>query len=233
MPNASDEVDCMSCHQIKPRIVDIARGLTSEQDAQLARHILGCPSCAGLLEQERVMSGALRRLANDLEEPPVDPQRELALLAMFDRRGVQRPSHVHSPVWTGLVAAGLALATVLTWHLGGAPSLRRIGAPATAVVAPETEEAQTSDSASPVTAAEPRIAISSPPIRSPGFQNADLRLDDTADSTEFVAWPGARAWPPFESGELIRIDIPTEFGVVRADILVGQDGFARAIRLVQ
>jgi hypothetical protein len=41
------------------------------------------------------------------------------------------------------------------------------------------------------------------------------------------------AGPPFESGELIRIDIPTEIGVVQAEVLVGQDGFARAIRLVQ
>ena len=63
---------------------------------------------------------------------------------------------------------------------------------------------------------------------------------------DFVPWPGAAAWPPFESGELIRIDLPIDAvaaigfaqpdsrtTVVQADVLIGQDGFARAIRLVQ
>ena len=60
MSNAGDEINCMSCHQIEPHIVDLARGVTSDQDARLARHVLGCPSCAGRLEQERAMSAALR-----------------------------------------------------------------------------------------------------------------------------------------------------------------------------
>jgi hypothetical protein len=55
----------------------------------------------------------------------------------------------------------------------------------------------------------------------------------TAAATEFVAWPGAAAWPPFESGELIRVELAFENGVVEADVLVGQDGFARAVRLVE
>jgi len=231
MPDAGDEINFMSCHQIEPHIVDMARGLTSDRDAQLARHILGCPSCAGLLEQERVMSAALRRLAKDFEEPAADPQREQALLAMFDQ-GRHR-SHVHAPVWTWLAAAGLAFAAVLTWHLAGAPRAPRIGSPPIAVVAPETEQAQALDSASLVTAAEPRVRTPSTPVRSRAAQQADLRSNDAPDSTEFVEWPGAAAWPPFESGELIRIDIPTEVGVVQAEVLVGQDGFARAVRLVQ
>jgi hypothetical protein len=229
MPNARNEINCMSCHQIEPHIVDMARGVTSDRDAQLARHILGCPSCAGLLEQERVMSAALRRLAKDLKEPAADPQREQALLAIFDQG---RPRwHAHAPVWTWFAAAGLLFAAVLTWHLA-APSVPRISAPPPiAGVAPETQQAQVLDSPPLVTAAESPIST---PVRSHATRNADLRLGETADpTTEFVAWPGAAAWPPFESGELIRIDIPTEVGVVQAEVLVGQDGFARAIRLVQ
>jgi len=106
MWNAGDEIDCMSCHQIEPRIVDLARGLTSDQDAKLARHILACPRCAGLLEQERVMSAALRRLADDLKEPAIDPQREEALLTMFDQAAARPRSRVKAPVWTWVAAAG-------------------------------------------------------------------------------------------------------------------------------
>ena len=64
------------------------------------------------------------------------------------------------------------------------------------------------------------------------------------EPTDFVPWPGAIALPPLESGAFVRIDLPASVlpslgvqppphpGVVQADILVGQDGFARAIRLV-
>ncbi len=61
---------------------------------------------------------------------------------------------------------------------------------------------------------------------------------------EFVPWPGAAALPPFESGELVRTELPASvlpaLGLqpaaasvekVPADLLVGQDGFVRAVRL--
>jgi hypothetical protein len=62
---------------------------------------------------------------------------------------------------------------------------------------------------------------------------------------EFVPWPGALDLPPLESGELLRIDLPlsmlpalgmmpppTRGTAVKADVIVGQDGLARAVRLV-
>jgi hypothetical protein len=62
---------------------------------------------------------------------------------------------------------------------------------------------------------------------------------------EFVLWPGAAALPPFESGELVRTELPVSalpvLGIeapanpaasrVKADLLVGQDGLVRAVRL--
>jgi hypothetical protein len=64
--------------------------------------------------------------------------------------------------------------------------------------------------------------------------------------SEFVAWPGAATLPAFESGELVRVDLPvsvlpslglvrpaTRAVAVKADVIVGQDGFARAVRLVE
>ena len=63
-------------------------------------------------------------------------------------------------------------------------------------------------------------------------------------ATEFVPWPGASSLPTFESGQLMRMELPasmalslglmppaSQSGVVTADVLVGQDGFARAVRL--
>jgi hypothetical protein len=63
----------------------------------------------------------------------------------------------------------------------------------------------------------------------------------------FVALPEAIGLPDFESGEIVRLEIPLpslpSYGIaippdargtpVQADLLVGQDGQARAIRLVR
>jgi hypothetical protein len=65
-------------------------------------------------------------------------------------------------------------------------------------------------------------------------------------SVEFIALPGALGLPDLESGSVVRIQVPVgalpEYGVdivpnvltttVEADVLVGQDGQPRAIRLV-
>jgi hypothetical protein len=63
-------------------------------------------------------------------------------------------------------------------------------------------------------------------------------------TTEFVLWPGASELPRFESGHLMRMELPvsalpalgltppsSRASVVQADVLVGQDGFPRAVRL--
>lgn len=65
-------------------------------------------------------------------------------------------------------------------------------------------------------------------------------------SAEFVRWPGAAALPTFESGQLVRMELPASVlpllglsaapdvnGKVQADVLVGQDGYARAVRLAR
>ena len=79
---------------------------------------------------------------------------------------------------------------------------------------------------------------------------ADVRPPVTAASyedSEFVAWPGAAALPQFESGQLVRTELPVTVlpllgisqadvpagGHVLADVLYAQDGLARAVRLVR
>jgi hypothetical protein len=62
--------------------------------------------------------------------------------------------------------------------------------------------------------------------------------------SEFLPWPGAEVLPAFESGQLVRMELPASvlplLGIVpamaittetvEADVLVGQDGLARAVR---
>lgn len=133
-----------------------------------------------------------------LEVPPIDPEREQALLAAFDAHWAQ--PRQRSSRWSLGTAAALAAAIVgLNWL---------------------------------VVSNTPRID--------------QMPTEPAFDMTGFVPWPGAEAWPRFESGSLIRVDLPVSalialglpmpsstVSVVQADIVVGQDGFARAVRVVQ
>jgi hypothetical protein len=144
---------------------------------------------------------ALSALRGGTSVPPIDPDRERALLAAFDAHWAQ--PHRSSPSagrrgWTAATAAAVAIAAGLAWMVTAPP--------------PQTRPAP---------------------------------LEAAVDTAGFVAWPGSDAWPPFESGELVRVDLPvsalpalglwppaSSAAVVQADIVVGQDGFARAVRLV-
>jgi anti-sigma factor RsiW len=82
-----------------------------------------------------------------------------------------------------------------------------------------------------------------PMQRAPQAVAATLAPSMSAESA-FVVLPGATALPRLESGRVIRIEIPeselssvglwapAHTGAVQADVLVGQDGLARAVRLV-
>ncbi|PYR87966.1 MAG: hypothetical protein DMF84_29855 [Acidobacteria bacterium] len=82
-----------------------------------------------------------------------------------------------------------------------------------------------------------------PGTEQPG--NAGLLASHPVTVSEFVPWPGAHELPPLESGELLRVDLPVSMlpalGMmppaihgtsVKADLIVGQDGLTRAVRLV-
>ena len=68
---------------------------------------------------------------------------------------------------------------------------------------------------------------------------------DVQLATSFVMVPGAASLPPMESGSLVRLDLPvsvlpslgvtppaTGRATVKADLVIGQDGLTRAVRLV-
>jgi hypothetical protein len=149
---------------------------------------------------EQAVVSALRRLAQDVDVPPADPQAERALLEAFDAaweqtRASTRPRFPRPAA----VAALLALAVTIAW--------------------------MTTSRSARVPAPTPSAAV---PLA----------------TTEFVIWPGAAELPRFESGHLLRMELPvsalpslglvppsSRAAVVQADVLVGQDGFPRAVRL--
>jgi hypothetical protein len=57
------------------------------------------------------------------------------------------------------------------------------------------------------------------------------RADDVEPA--MLAVPDASLLPRFDHGEFVPIEISTPSGPIQAEVLIGQDGFARAIRVIQ
>jgi predicted anti-sigma-YlaC factor YlaD len=178
----------MTCRRFVSDVIDFARGVTLEperHDAMLA-HLRTCSSCTALAERQRVMSIALRRVADEQRVPPPDNRELRALLAAFDAKP-SRSRRMAIGVGLSLAASALIVAGL---SVGWKRDVPRGASSVAATPAPST------------------------------------------DAGDFVALPGASALPRFEHGEVIRMEVPSAGGAVRVDVLVGQDGLARAARLV-
>jgi anti-sigma factor RsiW len=194
----------MNCRQITFDLIDCARGvaLDPSRGAALDNHLRSCEKCAALLERQRAMSVALRRLADEQQVSSLDAGRLSALLGSFDR--TRRRSRGET------IAVGLSLAASVLIVVSLSVGLQR---PA---LAPRASDAVAATHAVP-----------------------------TSADAAFVVLPGADALPRLESGRVIRIEIseselgsvglwpPVHAGTVQADVLVGQDGLPRAVRLVR
>jgi hypothetical protein len=160
-------------------------------------------------DEQRAMA-ALRHVARHTVTPEIDRSREAQLLAAFDAA----PRLRRSAAWWWW-ASGLATATAALIVIGALPNDAR---------------SARSLSGSLITASQARPAVQPPREAAVG---------------DFVAWPGSVGLPPLESGELVRVELPVSVlptlglrppashkSAVTADLLVGQDGLTRAVRLV-
>ena len=153
---------------------------------------------------------ALRGMRDQIDVPPLDRAKEDALLAAFDAHQARPPRTLAGRwVWAAATAASVAIAVALNFVVATNVGHRVAAAPGSDPLAQDS-------SAASVTA---------------------------DDAGGFVPWPGASTLPRFESGTLLWIDLPASAlpvlgfapsagASVRAEVIVGQDGMARAIRLV-
>ena len=243
----------MKCQSLRDAIVEMARGehAGSGTRAAIESHLEHCAACAALLERERRLSQGLRALS---AAAPGAPSQALCrrLLDAFAERQLAQPavtrgaSRMAGTAWLRAAAAVLVAAGgVLLWS--------------------STSNKPESDKPRDASAAVAEIRTPEANQPAPAVQSAaDVRRNATALASQqprrsrqralpavvrpvgFVALPGAAGLPDFESGEIVRIEIPLAslptYGIeilpdaqgspVEADLLVGQDGQARAIRLV-
>jgi hypothetical protein len=169
-------------------------------------------------DNDRDIALALRRLADTAVVPPVDVAREAALLAAFD--AAQALSRSVPP------SRGRQY-----WGMAG------LGAAAAVMIAVGLSPAQTGRHG----LSSDRDRLTHAPLVS---STRDVH-SDRLPPNEFVAVPGAAMLPRMESGSLVRMNVPVSMlpslGVmppsggataVKADLIVGQDGLPRAVRLL-
>ena len=254
----------MTCQDLDDALLDLARGTTlgPGSAAAIESHVEHCDKCTARLARERELTAGLRALAASAANEAGSPYLEQQLMRAFAEL---HPAHGAEPVSTSprgwLAAAAAAVVVVGAGALGVAllrgpepvvPASNTVAQQPAAVLAsgPGGNSEGASVGSNPGAAAPviphhatPQQADSRPP-RSPRKPAAERPEPATMEG--FVALPAAAGLPDFESGRIIRIDLPVAslpaYGVevipdlrrsdVEADLLVGQDGQPRAIRLV-
>ena len=245
----------MNCAAAREAVLDCARDVPMADDVRLAleEHLGGCANCAAELGWQRGLTAAFRGLSAEAKAWNASSTIEDRLYEAFAARVVATP---RPPVewkqaarWIYALASA-ALIALAVW-LGSRPSTptspesvasRAASSPTSpAVSTPSvTEERKPASSKT-----EGKVTAQRPvPVGAAGGRRA--APPKQVRSFEFVTLPGAAGLPDLESGSVVRIAVPVgalpEYGLdivqggskttVNADVLVGQDGLARAIRLV-
>lgn len=223
----------MTCQEFAGIRRDYVRQQWLSEPARLEarRHVAECTACREQLETERGLTAALGELARQRSASMAPAAVEASLLAAFAARKQNRRRALYrKAAWAIPIAAGLLLFALLGRR---EPEMRLAKEPAPVPAVQQTP--------APVESfAQPQTVDEAPKIR----RAAAPRQAEYV--TEFVP---LRFGKPLESGEpvmVVRMDLPraqlrslglpvapdAASGVVKADVLLGGDGLAKAIRFV-
>jgi hypothetical protein len=237
----------MTCRECRDVMLEVARRRAAPFIERAVRaHTAGCAECGSRLEQETALTAGLRAVAQEVGGSGASPDVEARLMAAFAAEH-RRPRHARP--WAAVArrwlprAAAIALcAGLAAWWAGSTAPSSLPAPPVVRVVRPPAPA-----SAPVVTAGhrdeQPDRRVAAP--RATRRQTPRPEVDPAVEAVGFVPIPSAAGLPDFESGEIVRLGIPVgslpNYGLeipsgsqvsIQADLLIGQDGQARAIRLV-
>lgn len=245
----------MNCRKFALSLTDLARDQMPDHRKRTAglQHTESCADCAARLTEERALLASLRLAVEDLAAQPIPPQIEANLLVAFheqaERRRAASQPVVAARWWswqfaTVAAAALLLVAMLVTW---GNVSRQEPKQEATKLpVQSDIPEPPLRLKGNGLT------ANTLPPIRPTTRRVPPRRKARHAPATQqdemlpFYSLIGDGLVAPLESGRIVRVEVPAatliSYGVpltgeamseqVEADLLVGQDGLARAIRFL-
>ncbi len=190
-------------------------------------HLAECAACAARWDREQALAAGLRLVSASLRSEVAPPRVEAGLVAAFRAQaGFKRrraPSHSWwAPVFTWATAAAATAALAIVLLHGSHP------VPSSAVPVPTPHR-----------------------VAAPAVESADLPADQTDEGSygpdsDFIPVPNAARIEPNEDVHLVRVEATRSammaLGIVVsaenasdtvvADVVLGSDGMARAVRLV-
>jgi hypothetical protein len=233
----------MKCNSLEDAIVEVARGrnVGPGTAAAVESHVEHCAACAGRLARQRHLTAGLRALAVTTDGDVPSDALERRLLDAFQETQPHAGFARTRRVWlTAAAAALLAIGGFAWWQM----SHSRQYSPAVGSIAGQARpEVTRPEMVAPPTHRAAAKRSARPPRRYAAKPAANARA---VQAEGFVMLPAAAGLPDFESGEIVRMELPLAslpaYGIaiepdaapapVQADLLIGQDGQARAIRLV-
>src|SRR6185369_7143338 len=250
----------MNCQKFESVVSELARGqmMAAELRGEALAHSDACDDCATRLRDEQMLTRGLHSLAAEMESLEAPAMIEANLLMAFRARQAVVPAPVvrrHSAYWVAAIAAMLLVAIsvfVFRW------SNRPVNDPRQAsrqeepqpkpqpVIQPQlAKESTVQDDEDLPQRPRPRRIHPASQRRPASEQVANHVTNEIA--TDFIPLSYMSAASLQDGGQIVRVQLPrsalANFGIpvnmdrynekVKADVLFGVDGTARAIRFVQ
>lgn len=211
--------------QLDPAVAAIARA-----------HAESCPHCGCLLAEARRFASMVHVAAAESRSLGAPASIEQQLVGAFrqeraarsNARARRRFGWRVTLAWAGAAAAAVLLTFVL---LHRAPDRR-----------PSPAVRQSANATGTATPTSRQTAAVQNPAAEPPAQSAETSL-----ASEFVPVPYSGGFAPGDSGVIVRVQVPRTAlaelgypvdetqgsGIVQADLLVGEDGWPHAVRIVR
>ncbi len=212
----------MNCEEFRNSMPELAAASPAPDAAAdlQRRHLDGCPACAEWLKRHGALAGGLGTVAAEWRWVNAPPRLEPRLLAAYRAQSGLREMHsgwLPALVWASAVAATVLLALLLV-HAERVPERAR----------------------------PPRIHASRTQLAGvqPAPAETAAETDVAAGENGFIPLPNAANLPPSEELDVVRIEVPRSAmmavgypvspdrasEMVQAEVAVGFDGLARAVR---
>jgi hypothetical protein len=251
----------MNCQKFENVVGELARGrmMTAEQRGAALAHTQACDDCAARLQDEEMLTLGLQSLATEMETLAAPGQLENRLLEAFRARDVTGPissRRSSSRYWLAAVAAILLIVmsvVAVRWRASVVDAPRQVAKETTPAEKPRAIDKPSEqlpkeveyrvDNRSPQRA----VRRSSRQARLRGSDNARVANHVSEIATDFIPLSYMSAANLQDGGQIVRVELPrsalANFGLpvnmerynerVKADVLLGVDGLAHAIRFVQ
>lgn len=245
----------MKCREFIERATDLSlTDPVAVRDEQLAAHLRDCGECASWYEQRETLAAAIAALRNSTAEVEAGPHVEAAVLRAFRRSSggtvSEQPTRrwfafslgsFFAPAGYAAVAAILALALGLgVWFWQRAEHRSQPSA-----FQHQTEPSSPSQTAQPVQTADSSAKGATEEQQSARSSKSKNGTAPAASSASLAQLAQAQGYIPLMfcdplscSGDeqVVRMEIPAsavDSEPQLADVVIGDDGLVRAIRIVQ